>query len=876
MDSKTVFELRNEAKELSGINKANKLNEALQIANNLYQTEPNDEWIQKAFAWVLIDLCKYYISINNLNQGINQFNLLNSIHFNYPDDIIESQKTYLKPKIDINYQEINRAENLSKNNKHQEAINIFKKLISENRLSDLHHEAYGWVMYRYVKNDENELTSIQVRTFLRDYMNLKNERPSLLHSMILNFSLHYSKEHSDFNLYKFFELWNPVNLRPDDKSKQWYSEKEIPSLISRIFRVFIENNHDVDFDYLINNLKLDSRNDKFSNEQQVLDLLREPYFWQIYNAKKEGNYSILWKFFNDYNLHFSKLHKSKWHSEILSLAERYMQESDEWRFLEFFEGWNPTNFMDEDWKEVIKDENTYKPLAIKCLKKSFDIIKTQNNKNNKTGWLVDIYRIATTKFPKDEWLIREKAILLIEANEFNQAAELYKSLVLSLGDKAYIWNEFSSCFDSNKDLKIGMLSKAIQLEKNEDFLGDIHLELAKTLIANDLLENAYIEISTYKKHRELKGWNFSETYISLQSKVPDKSISIVNNLELYDHYIPLAEDYAYQNIEWCEFVLIDIWKNDKQKEKFKFSNGNELEFSVSKNRFKNLKKAKIGDIWDFKLHTEEKVSEPNAKRNGFMYRFLPPNLDYKYIPLLSKHSNKKNWSILEDEFAVIDYINKDKNIIHAITSKNEESFWKDDHSRYNINDFIKGKLLVTKRKDEKRIELKDIEIIESTEGIEKFPKILAIVDNVNKEKKLFHFVANKTVHGIVKFNETNLRPTEGSFLEIWFAKKVDNKRKIVIYKPLKIKETEETNEKLQKTINGSLELKFKSGGYTRGLYELDEDERFSIEPDFAFISDFYVPSYILKKYGIDSNCQVQAKAIFSGDKWKIIELERDE
>ena len=61
MDSKTVFELRNEAKELNGINKANKLNEALEIANNLYQSEPYDEWNQKAFAWILIDLCKYYL-----------------------------------------------------------------------------------------------------------------------------------------------------------------------------------------------------------------------------------------------------------------------------------------------------------------------------------------------------------------------------------------------------------------------------------------------------------------------------------------------------------------------------------------------------------------------------------------------------------------------------------------------------------------------------------------------------------------------------------------------------------------------------------------------------------------------------------------------
>ena len=69
MDSKTVFELRNEAKDLSGNEKLSKLNNALSFARNLYSEEPYDEWVQKAFAWVLIDLCKYHITNKNLNQN---------------------------------------------------------------------------------------------------------------------------------------------------------------------------------------------------------------------------------------------------------------------------------------------------------------------------------------------------------------------------------------------------------------------------------------------------------------------------------------------------------------------------------------------------------------------------------------------------------------------------------------------------------------------------------------------------------------------------------------------------------------------------------------------------------------------------------------
>src|SRR6218665_2863445 len=105
MDSKTVFELRKEAKNLEGISKLNKLIEALNIAQELFTGKPYDEWIQKAFAYTLIDLIKYY--------------QLLSINFKVEDNIIEGQKNFLRPKIDINYSKVQRAEELSKAGNHQ-------------------------------------------------------------------------------------------------------------------------------------------------------------------------------------------------------------------------------------------------------------------------------------------------------------------------------------------------------------------------------------------------------------------------------------------------------------------------------------------------------------------------------------------------------------------------------------------------------------------------------------------------------------------------------------------------------------------------------------------------------------------------------------
>ncbi len=113
-------------------------------------------------------------------------------------------------------------------------------MISNNLLFDIHHEAYGWVIYRYVKAEEQKIPSTEIRSLMRDYINLKNERPSLLHSILLSFALQFSKGHSDFNLYNFFLLWDPKNLRSEDIEHNTEDGKTFPSLISRIFREFVD------------------------------------------------------------------------------------------------------------------------------------------------------------------------------------------------------------------------------------------------------------------------------------------------------------------------------------------------------------------------------------------------------------------------------------------------------------------------------------------------------------------------------------------------------------------------------------------------------------------------------------------------------------
>jgi hypothetical protein len=353
-------------------------------------------------------------------------------------------------------------------------------------------------------------------------------------------------------------------------------------------------------------------------------------------------------------------------------------------------------------------------------------------------------------------------------------------------------------------------------------------------------------------------------------------LSITDNRELYNKFIPVAENFAYQDINWTEFILVDKWKTEDKKERVAFINSDSsIEFSVGLNRFAGLKKFRIGQICKFKLYKQEIKKEVDSS-----YSWQPKRVitEYKYIPLIVEQSEKEDWSILGDCFAVVDYINKEKNIIHAITFENKEVFFLQIKKELQIGEFITAKFYTKKVKDESRIELRNIQSIDEDKIISKFQSQIAVVDGINEQKQLFHFVINTKLQGIIRYSETELRPQEGDFIRIWLVTKIDKERKTRI-RVLKIELTEETNSNLRKDVFGQLVMKYKNNSFDRDWEDEDFDEDWNvkpniIKPDFAFINDFYVPKYLLEKHNIIADCTVKAKAIFAGEKWKIYEIEK--
>ena len=859
------------APKVYALRREGKLEEARKMAEDHLANNRNDEDVLKALAWTLIDIIKKGINSNDLDsvrQNVERLSIISFLNEDQFTDIIYNQVRSFQILLNPHYKLIKEAKDLSKNGENDKALVIFQKLASQGNIPEDVHESYGWVIYRYLKDHIDSLDSVQVRTFLRDYIVLKNQRPSLLHYQILNFALNYSKKDKQFNFIAFLRLWGPGCIREGDFSDSKGTDgKNIPSLMSRIAGVLI--------DYPYSSIKefidlLVYKQDDFIN------LLREHLYWKIFRSSREG--TDTWNQFEQYLNFFPDASSSEWHSKVLGLAERTMKDDDTFRFFDFFNRWNPANLRDDDWKEEKgEDGKTYKPLALKALKKASDALNAlRSDRIGDLQWLLDVYDIAIKKYPDDDWNIRAKALIHIKAGQIDLAKNIYMDLCQKMGDKYYIWSEFAGCCE-NRDTKIALLCKAISLEKNEDFIGKIRLELARQLIVTGKLENALIELNLYKKHYTDMGWHINPDVETLLSKCSSAKTDISSNDTLYQENISIAEEYAYSDIPYTDVVLVDQWKTEDGKERLTFADGVSVEFAVNKKRFPILNKSHKGQIWRVKLYKDittrlVPVKHPPLGLAGIMKNKKVE--DVTYIPLLFKLSEAEDWSILPFGYGYVDYVNIEKKVYHIYSTNSDLLFEHFNKQRAVKKDFVKFRHYKKKVKDETKTFICRVQKCSPEEAIPNFKCRVVAVDSVNEEKKLFHYVLGpKLISDILHYDQTDLRPSVGDCIKIhYFVRELEDKkhpgRKKKIIEVLKSEATDEVNENVVKEISGRLEVKYKGSNY------YDDDDEYRGEPDFAFIANtYYVHKSILNKYNIDSDCYVRARIVYTGDgKWKVFEI----
>ena len=127
--------------------------------------------------------------------------------------------------MDINSQEhiksiapdVAKAYQLGKEQKYDEAYQTLLPLFEAKEIPTYFEEPCGWTIYRCLKNNENRLSSTEIRKALSYYLAFASCKPSTLHSCMMVQAVNLEKKHeNDFRFIEFCQMWKLESLRDED------------------------------------------------------------------------------------------------------------------------------------------------------------------------------------------------------------------------------------------------------------------------------------------------------------------------------------------------------------------------------------------------------------------------------------------------------------------------------------------------------------------------------------------------------------------------------------------------------------------------------------------------------------------------------------
>jgi len=210
----------------------------------------------KSIAWCLYDLTKRSVSQNDYSAAKDCVAQLETLQIDEFDEILLKSVEHAKVLASPEKRIILRAKEKSKQGNHQEAISLFKQAIQQFPDDiDLNNQ-FAWELQKEGKIIFSaEKVNVQaVRKLLADYIKLKNDRPSLLHSLFLRFA-DKIRNKEEFNLISFLKLWDLNNLREDDFEPFSKDGKTYPSVAEKILqhgaKLILDKRLSVEVDYFL-------------------------------------------------------------------------------------------------------------------------------------------------------------------------------------------------------------------------------------------------------------------------------------------------------------------------------------------------------------------------------------------------------------------------------------------------------------------------------------------------------------------------------------------------------------------------------------------------------------------------------------------------
>lgn len=214
------------------------VDEAYRMALALMAFPHVDDWDKKAFCWCLIDIIKRDAE-SGKNENLAHYRAqLESIEADPSDEVLAKGIRYALSLCNPGGREINKAKALSREGRHAEAAESYRKALVAYPKSREIQTGLGWELLKYSQKllAADKINLGVIKKNLNDYLKLDVEKPSLLHSCVLQLAAKLAGQ-DKFNMLAFSRLWNLENLRQEDFERfRTEDDKEYPSLAEKVIQ----------------------------------------------------------------------------------------------------------------------------------------------------------------------------------------------------------------------------------------------------------------------------------------------------------------------------------------------------------------------------------------------------------------------------------------------------------------------------------------------------------------------------------------------------------------------------------------------------------------------------------------------------------------
>lgn len=541
-------------REVTALRRAGRLDEARAMAAYDLEKEYSD-WTLDAMFWVERDLCLRHLDKGESAKAKERFNYMKHLleYMNDNKGYAARALGFIRSRMDPYHDKVEELTSKSKNGQEEEAYREMEQLFHGTPLPASFHESYGWIIYRYLKKCQQSLSTAEIDTILLTYLSLGITRPSNLHSLMLGQSGKVSERHPDFNLLCFVEQWGVENFLEEDFESSEWNGKTVEPRVSRLIQYCFKRGCSIG-----DVCRVFTTNERISQEEIYETFCRQQFF-TLNNLQQSNDTAFL----HSARTYFDSVEgvaiKNHYHSIILSLYLNKLSENRIEEIPSVIEKWGWDSIRPEDWERQKGTDGTeFSSLVEKIVRGYLSYVKHRGYKGVGEDF-ERLLRQAIERYDNDE---HERALaqILLARGEREAALAIYRRLLLTM-NKYYVWKELSEITD-DKELKLSALCKAVLAEKNDDYLGDVHLSLARLMEESGHPYEARCELelyaSTYNKNKWRAKPEYSDLFARLQPMTKTGTIP-KNNKSFYFSHTETADAFVYADITWKTMVLTDIF-----------------------------------------------------------------------------------------------------------------------------------------------------------------------------------------------------------------------------------------------------------------------------------------------------------------------------